>query len=82
MAKKLTLTDLLQLNQEAASKVLQDLSFEDGMRLVEELVVSVESGALPLEQSLRSYESGVLVINHLRGLLAGAEERLTVLNKK
>jgi len=80
--KKIILQELLASDAGTAEKLLSDLPFEEAMRLLEELVTSVESGSLPLEQSLRSYESGVVVINHLKKLLSGAEERLVVLNKK
>jgi len=57
------------------------LPFEEALKLLEELVNSVESGTLPLERSMTSYERGVLLVDHLRGLLSGAEEKLKLLQK-
>jgi exodeoxyribonuclease VII small subunit len=67
------------LSAENPEEVVQGLSFEDGMHLLEELVEKVESGALPLDKAVLSYERGVALIERLRGLLSGAEEKLRVL---
>lgn len=56
-------------------------SFEQGLKLLEKLVQSVESGALPLDRAVTSYEKGVELLEHLRGHLGAAEERLRVLQK-
>lgn len=79
MAKGVTFEDLLLEKAEAKVK---DLSFEEGLKLLEELVAKVESGTLPLDRSVLAYERGVLLMDHLRGLLAGAEKKLQVLQKE
>ena len=80
MAKKsITLDDLLSADD--VESRLAELSFEDGLKFLEELVASVESGSLPLEKAVSSYEKGVLLIERLRKLLSGAEEKLKILNK-
>ena len=78
-SKPVTLAELLQGS--AAENRIAELSFEQGLKLVEELVAQVESGALPLDQAVLSYEKGVALVAHLRKLLAGAEERLRVLQE-
>jgi exodeoxyribonuclease VII small subunit len=78
MAKVPTFEELLQDKADARVK---DLSFEDGLKLLEELVGKVESGSLPLDRSVLAYERGVLLMEHLRSLLAGAEKKLQVLQK-
>ena len=60
---------------------LKDISFEDGLRLLEDLVEKVESGDLPLDKSIVSYEKGVALIEHLRKQLSGAEAKLKILQK-
>jgi exodeoxyribonuclease VII small subunit len=60
-------------------KMLAALTYEDGLALLEELVSSVESGQLSLEQSVLSYERGMMLLGHLQQLLQGAEEKLKVL---
>jgi exodeoxyribonuclease VII small subunit len=66
---------------EVGDDTLASLSFEQALKLLEEVVASVESGALPLDQSIGSYEKGTVLVQHLRTLLAGAEEKLRVLAK-
>jgi len=77
MAKELSLKDLL--TKENAEELVKDLDFEQGLKLLEELVEKVESGSLPLEKAVASYERGVALVERLRNLLSGAEERLKVL---
>ncbi len=61
-------------------KEIEALKFEDALRLLEEVVASVEGGTLPLDQAIGSYEHGTRLVQHLRRLLAGAEEKLRMLN--
>lgn len=58
---------------------IKGVSFEDGLRLLEELVTSVENGDLALNQAVTSYERGVALIGHLRTVLSNAEEKLKLL---
>lgn len=60
-------------------KEIEALSFEQALALLEEVVTSVESGTLPLDQAVGSYERGTQLVQHLRKLLSGAEEKLRVL---
>jgi len=61
--------------------VVENISFENGIQLMGELVEQVESGSLPLDKAISSYEKGVHLIERLRGLLAGAEQKLEVLKQ-
>lgn len=79
MAKSVTLKELLATDD--TQPLLTELSFEDGLKLLDELVQKVESGALPLETAIHSYEKGAKLIERLRTLLAGAEEKLELLSK-
>lgn len=76
MAKDLTLKDLVD-----AEKLpdFTGLPFEKGLKLLEELVQGVESGTLSLDRSIQAYERGAALMNYLRGLLEGAEQKLKVL---
>lgn len=78
MSETVTLKDFLDGKKE---KALAGLSFEQAIKLLEELVSGVESGTLPLDKAILSYEKGVNLVTHLRSLLAGAEEKLKVLQK-
>ncbi len=80
MVKIVKVEDILA-DQDPAEKIAA-LTFEQGLGLLEELVTSVESGSLPLDKSMLSYERGVALIEHLRAKLSGAEEKLRVLQKE
>ena len=76
MAESLSLKDLLA---DEGEKKVAEVSFEGGLKLLEELVGKVESGSLPLDKAILSYERGVSLITHLRGVLKGAEQKLQTL---
>ena len=76
--KSVTLEALIK--GEVGPKEIEALKFEDALRLLEEVVASVEGGTLPLDQAIGSYEHGTRLVQHLRRLLSGAEEKLRVLN--
>lgn len=76
--KSVTLDGLLK--GEVGVKEVATLKFERALGLLEEVVASVESGALPLDQAIGSYEQGTLLVQHLRKLLSGAEEKLRMLS--
>jgi len=79
MGKEMSLKQLL-IEENSRERVC-DLKFEEGMKVLEELVTNVEAGALPLDKAVQSYELGASLIDHLRKLLGGAEARLKVLQQ-
>jgi exodeoxyribonuclease VII small subunit len=76
--KEVTLEGLL--SGEVKDEQIANLSFEQALKLLEEVVTSVESGNLPLDRAIGSYEKGTGLIQHLRSLLSRAEEKLRLLN--
>lgn len=78
MNKVISLKELLE---DKGDEPLAELSFEQGLKLLEELVAGVESGSLPLDKAILSYERGVALIARLRSLLSGAEQKLRILQK-
>jgi exodeoxyribonuclease VII small subunit len=78
-AKSITIEDLMQGNVGQAE--ISELRFEEALTLLEGVVSAVESGNLPLDQAIGSYERGTQLVQHLRGLLSGAEEKLRILNE-
>ena len=78
--KELTIEDLLESANVQES--LKDLEFEQGLSLLEELIRRVESGSLPLNSALSSYEKGVALIKALRAQLEGVEKRLIELKEQ
>ena len=53
--------------------------FEDKLKLVQELTEKIESGTLPLEDSVKEYERGMVILTELTAELEGMNRRLTVL---
>ena len=58
---------------------IDDLTFEEGIKLLENVVSSVESGNAPLEKVVLAYESGMKILEMLRSRISGAEEKLRVI---
>ena len=57
----------------------QTMSFEERLRQVQELTAKIESGALPLEDSMKEYERGMKILLDLDGELKDMTRRLTEL---
>lgn len=75
MPKNIDLKTLLAKDFQEISK---DITYENGINLMEELTEQVESGELPLSESVRAFEVGTNLLNHLKGLLEIAEKKLKV----
>lgn len=56
-------------------------SFEHSMKRLEEIVGRLESGDLPLDESLRLFEEGIGLSKRAAGLLDQAERRVEALTK-
>lgn len=55
---------------------ISEMSFEDAMAALENVVSQLESGAVPLEESISLYERGAALKKHCEGKLASAEEKV------
>lgn len=75
--KMVTVADLMAAEDPTA--LVGALRFEQGQALLQELVSRVESGDIPLDQAVQSYEVGSILLKHLRQLLNQAEERVRIL---
>ncbi len=65
-----------ELSVDGAARVdptIAQLSYEDAMKELEELVERIEQGDVGLEASLASYRRGEQLLRHLKGLLDRAE---------
>ena len=58
---------------------MSDLKFEDGLARLEQIVTALESGNLPLEESLRVFEEGVTLARHCAKYLDEAERKIEIL---
>ena len=57
-------------------------SFEDSLAELEDMVETMESGQLALEELIASYERGAKLIAHCESVLDGARKRLELITLK
>ena len=55
---------------------LDKLSFERSIETLTEIVDQIETGQVPLAESLQQYEKGMGLIKHCREILLDAEKRI------
>lgn len=55
------------------------LSFEEKLEQVQKLTGLIESGTLPLEESVNAFERGMKILGELNAELEGMNRRLTAL---
>ncbi len=55
---------------------LGDLSFEESIKELTNIVGKIEQGQIPLQDSLQQYERGMALIKHCRTILNKAEKRI------
>src|ERR1700749_1336032 len=60
----------------------QPLDFEAAMRDLEEIVERLEHGDLPLEDSLKAFERGIMLTRNCQTALKNAEQKVEILLKK
>ncbi|MGH7390297.1 MAG: exodeoxyribonuclease VII small subunit [Candidatus Rokuibacteriota bacterium] len=60
---------------------MTDLKFEDCLTRLEQIVSALESGNLPLEESLKVFEEGVTLARHCARYLDEAERRIELLTR-
>jgi exodeoxyribonuclease VII small subunit len=60
---------------------MTDLRFEDSLTRLEQLVGQLESGNLPLEESLKVFEEGIALARRCAKYLEDAEKRIEILTK-
>jgi exodeoxyribonuclease VII small subunit len=56
-------------------------NFEQSLQKLELLVKNLESGTLPLEEALKSFQEGVGLVKQCQTLLSQAEQKVEVLTK-
>jgi exodeoxyribonuclease VII small subunit len=60
---------------------MTDLKFEDCLTRLEQIVSALETGNLPLEESLKVFEEGITLARHCARYLDDAERRIEILAK-
>jgi len=61
-------------------KGIDNLNFEQALEQLTQLVERLESGQLPLEESVAAFETGVKLSRRCEALLDQAEQRLQILS--
>lgn len=61
------------------SEAEKTLSFEERLQQVQEITGRIESGTLPLEDSVKEFELGMKILGGLTAELEGMNRRLAVL---
>lgn len=59
----------------------KDVTYEQSLKELEDVVKRLETGNLSLEESLQLYERGVSLTKYCTGLLDQAERRILILSK-
>lgn len=59
----------------------QPIQFEGSLEKLEEIVKKLESGELPLEDSLTAFQEGVSLVKQCQTLLSQAEQKVEMLVK-
>lgn len=57
-------------------KKIEEMSFEEALAALEDVVRKLEGGQVPLEQSIDLYERGEALRKHCEGRLSAAELRV------
>jgi exodeoxyribonuclease VII small subunit len=57
------------------------VSFEQALMQLETLVRDIESGKVPLEESIAKYEQGTKLLQQCRGILDRAEQQIRLLSQ-
>jgi len=60
---------------------INKLSFEEAIKELTNIVGRIEQGEIPLADSLEQYEKGMSLIQHCRGILKKAEQRIEKISK-
>ncbi|SNR65669.1 Exodeoxyribonuclease VII small subunit [Methylobacillus rhizosphaerae] len=61
--------------------MFEALSFEVAMTELESLIGQIESGQLPLEESLSAYKRGSELLQHCQKSLADVEQQVRILSE-
>lgn len=69
----------MQLPKKLKSMTEQKTSFEAAMQELEEIVVEMEKGDIPLEDSLKKFERGIQLARQSQQQLKAAEQKVQIL---
>lgn len=58
---------------------IKELKFEDALDRLEEIVRTLETGNISLEETIAKFEEGIRLLNFCQNKLTKAEERISVM---
>lgn len=61
---------------------IAEMSFEEAIKELTNIVGKIEQGQIPLQDSLEQYEKGMALIKQCRTILQKAEERIEKISKE
>jgi exodeoxyribonuclease VII small subunit len=61
---------------------IAEMSFEDSIKELTNIVRKIEQGQIPLQDSLEQYEKGMALIKQCRGILEKAEKRIEKISEQ
>lgn len=64
-----------------AAKKPENMSFEESLSELEQLVKELEQGELPLEQAMKHFERGIALANAGQQKLSKAEQQIKILHE-
>lgn len=67
---------------EMNSLEIERLGYEQAFKTLEQLVASMESGQLSLEEALDAYKRGNMLLEHCQKSLAAVEQQVKILNER
>ena len=70
------------MTDENQEKDVGQLSFEEAIVGLTDIVDKIEQGRIPLQDSLDQYEKGMALIKHCRTILQAAEQRIEKITKE
>ena len=56
-----------------------EMTFEQAMDKLEQIVAGIEGGEIPLEESIEKYAEGTALITQCRAILEAAEKKIRIL---
>ena len=65
----------------AGAEMKENITFEDALKRLEEIVSKLELGEVPLDESLKLFEEGVKLTNFCNKQIENAEKKITMFVK-
>ena len=69
------------MTEKTENKDEKNITFEQALKKLSDIVGKIEAGQIPLEQSLTQYEEGMELIKYCRGILEKAEKKIEEIGK-